>query len=954
MTPERFARISQLYSEAADLAPEARPAFLAQACDGDDDLRQEVESLLAEEVRVGDFIGASALKDAAALVTAESPGTLIGKQLGPYELLSFIGAGGMGEVYAARDTRIGRKVAVKLLPRSVASDADRLRRFEQEVRAVGSLNHPNILTIHDVGTYEGVPYLVSELLEGETLRERLKSGPLQLTRAVNIALQITHGLAAAHEKGLVHRDLKPENLFINRDGRVKILDFGLAKLSQNRSNGLHAAEQMVSTNPGLIMGTVGYMSPEQLRGDAVDGRADIFAFGVILYEMLTGQRPFHGISPAETMSAILTREAPDLPVQVSAQAPGLERLIHRCLEKQLERRFQSASDLAFALDAMTMPVLTPSEALKAPMPDGVHGEPTLRLKASVSRMNWLGWAGWILAGLLLFATAAGFWMRSFRGPPVSPRVVPFTSFPGQKASPVFSPDGNQIAFIWEGGEKEERGVYVKVIGEGSPLRVASNPGQQVAWSPDGRLVAFNRPGSEGGIFTVPATGGPERRLSEMNGSFSFSSDEKTLAIATRSSQEGPSKIVLLTLESGATRSLTNPPEGFVGDVSPSFAPDGRKLAFIRNPGTQVSDVYVVATAGGEPERLTFNNLFLTGGLAWTRDGREIVFSSTHGGLPTLWRVRAAGGGGLRRVIGSGEYANQPAISESGDRLAYLYRKIDSNIWRAPGPLSTSPSAEPIPIARSTREESSPQYSLDGRHITFVSDRSGSREIWVSESDGSNPVQLTNFGGSHAGSPRWSPDGRQIAFDSRPTGLSSIYIVDVAGGSPRRLTDGKFEDVLPSWSHDGHWIYFGSRRSGDWQIWRINVENESVEQVTHNGGFEAFESADRKTLYYARREPGIWKIPTDGGEETKVLEDGGWGYWTVFSGGICLIRPSGASQMTLEFFNFATGQKKAMRQLERTRAFGGSPSLSVSADGRWILYRQVDQDDSDIMLLENFR
>lgn len=483
-------------------------------------------------------MGAPALKDAAALVTREVPGTLVGKQLGHYQLLSFIGAGGMGEVYAARDTRIGRKVAVILLPAALARDADRLRRFEQEVRAVGMLNHPNILTIHDVGTHEGAPYLVSELLEGETLRERLKREALPLPKAMDIALQITRGLAAAHDQGLVHRDLKLENLFINKDGRVKILDFGLAKLSQSQSNGANANEQVlpaIASNPGMVMGTVGYMSPEQLHGQVVDCRADIFAFGVILYEMLVGERPFLGVSAAETMSAILTQDAPELPASLSAQAPGLARLIHRCLEKQVQQRFQSASDLGFALEALTRPVFSPSGASHAAVsPDsGASANQsalTLRFeprpdKPRVSRMNWLGWAGWIMAGLFIMATI-GLSVGYFRHPPVSPRVVPFTSIPGQKSNPVFSPDGNQIAFIWEGGESAQRGVYVKVIGEGPPLRVASNPGFQLAWSPDGRSIAFDRSGKDGGIFTVPATGGPERRLTELGGQFAWSPIKK--------------------------------------------------------------------------------------------------------------------------------------------------------------------------------------------------------------------------------------------------------------------------------------------------------------------------------------------------------------------------------------------------------------------------------------------
>ena len=498
------------------------------------------------------------------------------------------------------------------------------------------------------------------------------------------------------------------------------------------------------------MGTVGYMSPEQLRGEPVDGRADIFAFGVVFYEMLTGERPFRGVSPAETMSAILTQDAPALPTPLASEAPGLNRLILRCLEKHVERRFQSASDLGFALEAMTLPLVNQSVAsldVTSEVPTEKVTASPLKSRSSVGRMNWLGWTGWALAAVFMIVIV-GLSLSYFRRPPLSTRVVPFTSLPGQKSSPAFSPDGNQIAFIWEPEERAERGVYVKVIGEGAPLRVASSPGFQVVWSPDGRSIAFDRPGNDGGIFTVPATGGPERRLTERSGPFAWSPDQKTLAIVSRNSPNDPSGIVLFTLEGGVVRQLTSPPPGAVGDSFPAFSPDGKQMAFIRHPGTQVSDVYVVPITGGEPQRLTFNNLFLNGGVAWTPDGREIVFSSSHGGLPTLWRVHA-GGGRLRRVIGSGEYAVQPTISRNGNRLAYVNRRIDTNIWRAQGPLSTSPPGAPTQVVASTREESSPQYSPDGNRIVFVSDQTGSREIWVCDSDGSNSVQLTNFGGSHA-------------------------------------------------------------------------------------------------------------------------------------------------------------------------------------------------------------
>jgi len=277
-----------------------------------------------------------------------------GSKLGPYEIVSLLGAGGMGEVYRARDSRLKRDVAVKVLPQALSLDADRLRRFEQEALATAALNHPNILAVFDIGTHEGAPYVVSELLEGETLRERVRGGPLVMRKALDYALQIAHGLAAAHEKGIIHRDLKPDNLFITKDGRVKILDFGLAKLTQPEA-GAHTslATATQATEAGVVMGTAGYMSPEQVRGVAVDPRSDIFSFGAILYEMLSGKRAFHGETSADTMSAILKEDPPDLSETGRNVSPALERIVQHCLEKNPESRFHSASDIAFDLEHLS-------------------------------------------------------------------------------------------------------------------------------------------------------------------------------------------------------------------------------------------------------------------------------------------------------------------------------------------------------------------------------------------------------------------------------------------------------------------------------------------------------------------------------------------------------------------------------------------------------------------------
>ena len=345
MTPERWQQIRDVLEKAMELAPIERSAFLNQSCSSDQSLRQEVETLLVSSPDVR----SSFLQSAPLQATLAS-----GTKLGEYEVKSLLGAGGMGVVYRARDLRLGRDVAIKVLPSLLSADSDRLRRFEQEARAAAALNHPNILAVFQMGTYEGAPYLVSELLEGETLREQIKRGRLAVRKAIDYGVQIARGLAAAHEKGIVHRDLKPENLFVTKDGRVKILDFGLAKLTQPQSSSEHSALTFSEgTEVGVVMGTVGYMSPEQVRGQSADSRSDIFALGAILYEMLAGKRAFQKPTSPETMTAILNEDPPGISQVTTDIPPALQRVVHRCLEKNPEQRFQSASDLAFALDALS-------------------------------------------------------------------------------------------------------------------------------------------------------------------------------------------------------------------------------------------------------------------------------------------------------------------------------------------------------------------------------------------------------------------------------------------------------------------------------------------------------------------------------------------------------------------------------------------------------------------------
>ena len=442
-----------------------------------------------------------------------------GAKLGPYEILAALGAGGMGEVYRARDTRLNREVAIKVLPERVAADPDALARFEREAKAVAALSHPNILALHDFGRDAAIAYAVTELLEGETLRQALSAGPLSPRRAAEYATQVAYGLAAAHEKGIVHRDLKPDNIFVTRDDRVKILDFGLAKPNAAGSGPNETQSPTVSgyTEPGVIMGTVGYMSPEQVRGLPVDHRSDLFSFGAVLYEMLAGRRAFQGETAAETMTAILRDDPPAFADSGRNVPPALAAVIAHCLEKKPERRFQSARDLAFALETAAAP-----SGVSAPVPA------ILPPRSSAWPLR-LG-----IAALVLAAAAAGWFLRSRRtAVSVSPwndiTMSLLTTDPGYEGEPTFSPDGRTIAYVSD--REGNFDIYLQQIGGGPAINLTKNSAADIqpAFSPDGREIAFvsNRSGTAeifhaapglpvvgGDIWMMPAFGGAARRIVE--------------------------------------------------------------------------------------------------------------------------------------------------------------------------------------------------------------------------------------------------------------------------------------------------------------------------------------------------------------------------------------------------------------------------------------------------------
>src|SRR5262245_5236288 len=573
----------------------------------------------------------------------------------------------------------------------------------------------------------------------------------------------------------------------------------------------------------------------------------------------------------------------------------------------------------------------------------------------------------LVAGALIVVASGAVWWIAFRQAPVlpAPKITPFTTLPGAEIHPSFSPDGNQMAFVWGGEKGENIDIYVKQIGNESLHRLTNDPAIDAAprWSPDGRYIAFTR---QNGLYLIPPLGGAERRITTFSAPLSplfagdpdWSPDGERLAVSSWNPPQEPEtfSLFLVDRETGEKKKLTSPQAGTRGDRFPAFSADGKTVAFFRFISDAVGDLYLVSVAGGEPKRLTFDD---AGAISptWTPDGRDILFLSTRDGDSTagLWR-NSANGGAPKKVEAIGQRIGNIAISPQGNRLAWTHGTNDFNIWQynLTGP-ATQRQQE---FLASTQYDVSPQYSPDGKRVVFASDRSGSWEIWVCDSAGKSPLQLTEFKRGYTGSPRWSSDGRQIVFDSRAEGNAEIYVISAEGGKPRRLTSDTAEDIVPSFSRDGKWIYFCSNRSGSLQIWKLPVAGGQAAQVTKQGGFDSCEAPDGQWLYYAkgRGAPGIWRMPVAGGEETLALDHhraGFWRYWAVTEKGIYFTTAETPDHPLIEFFNFATGKVTTITTLEK-RIDGNVSGLSVSPDGRALIWSQQDQTGSDIMLMENFR
>ena len=769
-----------------------------------------------------------------------------GTKLGPYEIVAPLGAGGMGEVYRARDSRLGREVAIKVLPSSYCRDLDRLRRFEQEARAASALNHPNILSVYDLGTHEGAPYLVTELLDGATLRDRLRSGALPARKAVECAVQIAQGLSAAHDRGIVHRDLKPDNIFICRDRRAKILDFGLAKLTipEAEDATVTVLRLQNQTSAGVAMGTAGYMSPEQVRGEKADARSDIFSFGVVLYETLSGNQAFAGPSPADRASAILKEDPPDLQAGGRNVPTSLDRIVRHCLEKNPEERFQSARDLAFHLES-TSSVSEPSAAVLA----------SSRERRAVRPL-------WLVLAFLALAVGGAMW---FRGRQQSgPKAVKFlrlTDYVGLEESPSFSPDGKAVAFVCD--SNETRQVWIRLLAGGPPLQITRGPGAHLEprWSQDSAAILYFTPPAEGNaqgaLWEISALGGAPRQLVYSISGADVSHDGKRLTFFRLNGRQ--IELVVSDRDGSNPRVVTQAVTSF-SYRQPRWSPDDASIAYLHSQENWADDIYLVPSAGGSPRRLT-NEVTLMSGLGWSPDGSHLIYSTARGStllyLPTLhlWQISKSGGASQQLTFGEAGDEN-PDVDRDG-RIVVSRKRMQFDIWKFPVDGEAAENVRrAVRITHQTGQVQTPAVDPTDHELTYLSDSGGHGNLWVLPLDGGDPRQITfeTDPGLVMGVPIWSPQGSLITF------ATARLSADVRGVGYRLVQpDGSGLRMLvplgawATWSGDGKWLYYSEsspiQETGSFRLMKIGVGGGSPVIVRTDNAQGPAVAADGSSLYY---------------------------------------------------------------------------------------------------------
>jgi Tol biopolymer transport system component len=734
-----------------------------------------------------------------------------GARLGPYEIVALIGAGGMGEVYRARDPRLDRDVAIKVLSGAFSADPEPLRRFELEARAAAALNHPNILAVHDIGTHEHVPYIVSEILDGTTLRAAIGSAAgsgVVVRKAIDYAIQIARGLAAAHEKGITHRDLKPDNVFVTAAGHVKILDFGLAKLTEvvPAMAGLSQAQTVTpASEPGMILGTIGYMAPEQVRAQAVDHRADIFAFGAILYEMLSGHRAFGGGTAADTMTAILERDPPDLPLAERKIPPGLARIVDRCLEKNATARFQTAADLAFALEGLS------SSSASSAAEVSVSGDRGLLRSA---RQAWLV-AGLSCVATLLVGVPAAIYLRPAAPESLITRLDVVTPPTTDAFSFALSPDGRQLVFV-ANGEKGSQ-LWLRPLDQATAQPLAGTEGANYPfWAPDSRALGFF---ADGRLKRLDLSGGAPQVLANAPSGRGGTWNADGAIVFAPTNSGGLTRV---SATGGTPTTVTTLGSGQGSHRWPQFLADGRRFLFFVALGqVQTRGVYVASLDSGEPVRV------LTAETA----------AFTASGL-------------LLRV------AQGVLVAQSFD------------------PDEASIAGEPLPVAQAVGADTvlyQGAFSVSTNVLAHRGGASAARRqlVWVDRA-GKVVGVLGPPDDNALASPSLAPDGQRVAVGRNIQGNGDVWLMDVSRGVASRFTFDENVEASPVWSPDGSRVVFRSGRNGFYDLFEKPASGAGEEQpllVTPQNKSPLDWSRDGRVLLYATQDDktgsDLWALPMIG-------------------------------------------------------------------------------------------
>jgi serine/threonine protein kinase len=810
-----------------------------------------------------------------------------GTRLGPYEVTAQIGAGGMGEVYQARDTKLDRSVAIKILPASFVHDPDRLARFEREAKLLAALNHPNIAIVHGFEEAHGVRALVMELVEGPTLAERIASGPIPHDEALSIVRQVCEALEAAHEKGIVHRDLKPSNIKVTRDRRVKVLDFGLAKAFADGALDADVAELRTvtadQTRQGVILGTAAYMSPEQARGQSVDKRTDIWAFGCVLYEMLTGRRAFGGQTLTDTLAAVLERE-PDWRLLPAATPTLIRRLPRRCLDKDSNRRLRDIGDARIDLDEVLSLPGREESALAPERTQALRAWRWVAILALLAFVTVVAWTTWAVrrpqSTAVSFETAR---MTAAR----------LTSYRGRQYAAALAPDGRSFAFVSDHAERPD--IWLRQVTGGKPVRLTNDALEEddLAFAPDGESVYFTRVDDQGGesIWQIGILGGQARKVIANGHSPAPSPDGRTLAYMS------PEQGLLETLEvsplDGSEKRTLMRQVPYYPRVRPAWSRDGQLISAVRAGLFAPANLVIVDTRTGEERQVTrFTRPSQgIGQHVWLPDNRHLVVSyaadSSRIPIANDLAILNIDDGSLRRFTTAiVDNFVSPSLSTDGSRLIATSTGLLREVWKVP--LKTAdPGTNGAAAVRVIENGQDPMWSSvgrDGRTLLFNSPSSGSRNLWMMRLDGqSNAHQITAVSGNAITHSAMSPDGTRVAFVSFAGGASDIWSQNVDGTDLRQLTNDPAADSWPYWSPDGRSIAFTTLRDGVQQTWLVSADGTRPEKL-----IDGFFRGD----WVEKPGGGTWIITSNNANRMRLIdvetrqvlwEERAWnGAWPMFS------------------------------------------------------------------------